>query len=136
MERTINHDQVLLSQPAVPATTTDAPVVTDLLDTLSANSDRCVGMAANMIGVNKNIIVVQMGPVAVPMVNPRLSHETGAFTATEGCLSLDGERSTTRYREVDVDYMDAQWRPQHQHFSGWIAQIIQHEVDHTQGRLI
>ncbi|KRM87218.1 peptide deformylase [Lacticaseibacillus thailandensis] len=136
MERAINRDQLLLSQPAVAATRADQQVVTDLLDTLAANSDRCVGMAANMIGVNKNVIVVRMGPVAVPMINPRLTHLHGPFTTKEGCLSLDGERETVRYQSLDVDYLDAQWRPQHQHFSGWVAQIIQHEVDHTQGRLI
>ena len=108
----------------------------DLLDTLRANLDHCVGMAANMIGVKKNIIVVAAGPFQFAMVNPVITKKTGAFQTEEGCLSLEGVRPCTRYKEIEVDFLDADFKKQHGKYSGWTAQIIQHEIDHCNGVVI
>ena len=110
--------------------------MTDLLDTLRANLDRCVGMAANMIGVKKAVIVVAAGPFQFAMVNPVITKKTGGYETEEGCLSLDGVRPCIRYQEIEVDYLDADFKPQHGKYSGFTAQIIQHEVDHTNGIVI
>ncbi|PWG00395.1 peptide deformylase [Levilactobacillus bambusae] len=136
MIKPINHDLKTLSIPASPATPSDKAVISDLLDTLQANSATCVGMAANMIGVNKQIIVVQIGPFAVPMVNPKVVKRSDPYLTSEGCLSLSGERPTTRYHHVTVQYLDRQFQPQEQAFDDFAAQIIQHEVDHCNGILI
>ncbi|WP_155287287.1 peptide deformylase [Lacticaseibacillus zhaodongensis] len=136
MIKPINRDQKNLAIKAVPATPADAQVVTDLLDTLAANSERCVGMAANMIGVNKAIIVVQMGPFAVPMQNPKIIAKSSSYETQEGCLALDGERNATRYQNIEVTFQDRNFKPQRQAFSGFIAQIIQHEMDHCAGIII
>ena len=101
-----------------------------------ANLDHCVGMAANMIGVKKNIIVVASGPFQFAMVNPVITKKTGAYQVEEGCLSLDGTRPCTRYQEIEVDYLDQHFKKQHGKYSGWVAQIIQHEVDHCNGVVI
>ena len=111
-------------------------MITDLLDTLRANLDHCVGMAANMIGVKKNIIVVAAGPFQFAMVNPVITKKNGAFQTEEGCLSLEGVRPCTRYKEIEVDYLDANFKKQHGKYSGWTAQIIQHEIDHCNGVVI
>lgn len=129
-------DQIFLAQKADKATEADKQVVTDLLDTLRANLDRCVGMAANMIGVNKSIIVVAAGPFQFAMINPVITKKTGEFKTEEGCLSLEGVRPCTRYEEIEVDYLDQNFKPQHGKYSGWTAQIIQHEVDHCNGIII
>ena len=129
-------DPIFLAQKSEDATAADQQVVTDLLDTLRANLDRCVGMAANMIGVRKNIIVVAAGPFQFAMINPVITRKTGAFQAEEGCLSLDGERSCTRYKEIEVSYLDQNFKRQQGKYSGWTAQIIQHEVDHCRGIVI
>lgn len=136
MVREICKNTFLLSQKAAPATEEDRPLVEDLLDTLKANIDRCVGMACNMIGVPKAIIVVAAGPFRFAMINPVITKKLGKFQTEEGCLSLTGVRTCVRYREIEVDYQDAQFRKQHGKFSGWTAQIIQHEVDHLSGILI
>lgn len=136
MVKPICKDILLLGQKAVPATAADKQVVTDLLDTLKANADRCVGMAANMIGIPKAIIVVAVGPFRFAMVNPVITKKAGAFETEEGCLSLMGVRPCTRYKEIEVDYLDQNFVPQHGKYSGWTAQIIQHECDHLQGILI
>lgn len=136
MIKQINHSQAFLSKKATKATPMDSGTVTDLMDTLKANTARCVGMAANMIGVNKRIIVVQMGMLSVPMINPEITQKSGAFEATEGCLSLEGQRTTTRYRQIKVNYLDQQFKPRSQTFNDFTAQIIQHEVDHCNGVLI
>lgn len=136
MIKPINRDTTFLSQKAIKANKSDQQVVTNLLDTLKFHKDHCVGMAANMIGVNKRIIVVQMGPLAVPMINPIITKKVAAFTTKEGCLSLLGERPTTRYKQIKVTYLDQKFIPHKQQFSDWIAQIIQHEVDHCEGILI
>jgi len=136
MIRPICRDVMFLSQPPEKATREDMPVITDLLDTLRANRERCVGMAANMIGVRKRIIAVSMGPVDVAMVNPVIVKKSGAFQAEEGCLSLTGVRPATRYKDIEVEFLTASFQPMRQKYSGWIAQIIQHEVDHLEGVII
>lgn len=136
MIKQINRDINLLNKKAELATKKDAAITDDLLDTLKANQERCVGMAANMIGVNKRIIVVQMGILPVIMINPQIIKKSQSYVATEGCLSLMGERETTRYEEIEVTFLNKNYAKQQQKFSGWIAQIIQHEVDHCEGIII
>lgn len=136
MIKPIIHDPLFLSQKSEPATEADLPVVQDLLDTLQANQDRCVGMAANMIGIKKNIIVVAVGPFMLAMINAKITKKKGAFTTEEGCLSLEGVRPCTRYKEIEVDYLDRNFKPQHGKYTGWTAQIIQHELDHVSGIVI
>ena len=136
MVKKITSDPMFLAQKSVDATEADKQVITDLLDTLRANLDHCVGMAANMIGVSKNIIVVAVGPFQFAMINPVIAKKTGAFQTEEGCLSLDGVRPCTRYKEIEVDYLDTNFKKQHGKYIGWTAQIIQHEVDHCNGIVI
>lgn len=136
MVKKITRDPMFLAQKSVDATEADKQVITDLLDTLRANLDHCVGMAANMIGVSKNIIVVAAGPFQFAMINPVIIKKTGAFQTEEGCLSLDGVRPCTRYKEIEVDYLDTNFKKQHGKYIGWTAQIIQHEVDHCNGIVI
>ena len=136
MVKQIVRDIFFLGQPSTPATRADIQVGKDLQDTLQANREHCVGMAANMIGVKKNIIVVAAGPFQFAMVNPVITKKTGAFQTEEGCLSLEGVRPCTRYKEIDVDYLDANFKKQHGKYSGWTAQIIQHEIDHCNGVVI
>lgn len=126
----------IFAKKAQPATEADKQVITDLLDTLKANRDACVGMAANMIGVNKSIIVVSAGPFQFAMVNPVITKKSGVYETEESCLSLIGVRPCTRYEEIEVDYLDQDFKPQHGKYSGWTAQIIQHEVDHCCGVII
>ena len=136
MERKIIRDVLFLSRKAEQATRADLAVGRDLADTLRANADRCVGMAANMIGVNKRVIVVAVGFGSMVMYNPVIVKKTGPYEAEEGCLSLSGTRRTTRYQTIEVEYRDAEWLKQRRTFSGHTAQIIQHVVDHTNGILI
>ena len=136
MIKPIMRDIFFLQQKSEKATKQDAQVITDLLDTLAFNRDKCVGMAANMIGVKKRIIVVNMGLVNVAMVNPEIVSKQGPYETEEGCLSLVGVRKTTRYEHIEVKYLDANFVPKKQKFSGWTAQIIQHEIDHCNGILI
>ena len=119
MVRNIMRDPFFLAQKSEDATEADQQVVVDLLDTLRANLDCCVGMAANMIGVRKNIIVVAAGPLQFAMINPVITKKTGAYQTEESCLSLDGVRPCTRYKEIDVDYLDQNFRKQHGKYSGW-----------------
>ena len=136
MVRPIIHDPFFLAQKSEVATEADRQVAEDLLDTLRANLDRCVGMAANMIGVKKAVIVVAAGPIQFVMINPVITKKKGAYRTEEGCLSLEGVRPCTRYHEIEVDYQDQNFQKQHGKYSGWIAQIIQHEMDHVQGIVI
>lgn len=136
MVKNIMHDPLFLAQKSTDATKEDMQVVTDLLDTLRANLESCVGMAANMIGVKKNIIAVAAGPFQFAMINPVITKKSGAYQTEEGCLSLDGVRRCTRYQEIEVEYLDQTFKKQHGKYSGWTAQIIQHEVDHCNGVLI
>ncbi|AKP67186.1 peptide deformylase [Companilactobacillus ginsenosidimutans] len=136
MIKPINTDRMSLSIPSDPATPADSQVVTDLLDTLASHKKDCVGMAANMIGVNKQIIAVNVGMVNVPMINPKILSKTEPFTVSEGCLSLQGERETTRYKNIKVSFQDQNFKPHTQEFNGFVAEIIQHEIDHFDGTLI
>lgn len=136
MVKKVVRDPMFLARKSEPATEADRQVVQDLVDTLRANLDHCVGMAANMIGVKKNIIVVVAGPVQFAMINAVITKKTGAFQTEEGCLSLDGVRPCTRYKEIEVDYQDQNFKKQHGKYSGWTAQIIQHELDHVAGIVI
>lgn len=136
MIRSIVRDVVFLGQKSEIADRADVAVGRDLRETLHANRDKCVGMAANMIGVRKRVIVVGMGPVDVVMYNPEIVRRDTPYEAEEGCLSLDGTRRTTRYQNIEVTWLDDGWKPRRQRFSGWIAQIIQHEVDHLDGVVI
>ena len=136
MIRPIMKDIFFLRQKAQPATKEDMQVVQDLLDTLKANEAGCVGMAANMIGVNKRIIAVNLGFVNVAMLNPVIVKKSEAYETEEGCLSLTGVRKTTRYENIEVEFQDISFHKQRQKYSGWTAQIIQHEIDHCDGIII
>ena len=136
MIRPIMKDVVFLNQKSEPATEADKQVVQDLLDTLKANEAGCVGMAANMIGVKKRIIAVSMGFANIAMINPVIVKKSGSYETEEGCLSLIGVRKTTRYKDIEVEFQDMNFNKQCQKFSGWIAQIIQHEMDHCDGIVI
>ncbi|MGL6220566.1 MAG: peptide deformylase [Lacrimispora sphenoides] len=136
MIRPIMKEVVFLNQKSEPATEADKQVVQDLLDTLKANEAGCVGMAANMIGVKKRIIAVSMGFANIAMINPVIVKKYGAYETEEGCLSLIGVRKTTRYKVIEVEFQDMNFNKQCQKFSGWISQIIQHEIDHCDGIVI
>ena len=136
MIRPIVRDIIFLGQKSEEAKKQDVSVGQDLQDTLKANQDRCVGMAANMISVKKRIIIVNMGFVNVVMYNPVITKKDSPYETEEGCLSLDGVRKTTRYQNIEVEYLDSSWKKQRQKYSGWTAQIIQHEVDHLNGIII
>jgi len=136
MIRPVMRDPFFLKQPSEPAAIADSAILQDLMDTLRANQDRCVGMAANMIGVRKRIIAFCIGPMIVGMYNPVITAKSGAYETEEGCLSLDGVRKTTRYEKIEVAFQDASFKPQKMTYTGWTAQIIQHEIDHCDGILI
>ncbi|MBR3246038.1 MAG: peptide deformylase [Parasporobacterium sp.] len=136
MIKPIVKDIFFLGQKSEPATKSDLSVATDLRDTLKANADHCVGMAANMIGVRKNIIIVNIGFADLIMINPVLLSGDTPYETEEGCLSLEGVRKTTRFKTIEVEYLDEDWNPHRQQFSGWVAQIVQHEMDHLEGIII
>ena len=136
MIRPIMKDPMFLALPSDPATAADKQTALDLLDTLRAHLEGCVGMAANMIGVRKRIIAVCMGFAQVAMLNPVIVKKQKPYETEEGCLSLAGVRKTTRYEEIEVTYLDLNMKPCRQRFTGFAAQVIQHEVDHCDGILI
>lgn len=136
MVKPIVKDIFFLGQKSEPATKADLQVGRDLQDTLKANQDRCVGMAANMIGVKKNIIIINIGIIDVVMFNPVIISKSGLYEAEEGCLSLDGVRKTERYKEIEVEYYDFNWKRQKMKLRDWPAQIAQHEIDHLSGKII
>ena len=136
MVRPICKDTIFLSQKSEPATKADAAVVQDLLDTLQANREYCVGMAANMIGVLKNIIAINDNGDYLLMYNPEIIKSDGAYETEEGCLSLDGVRKTKRYKKIKVRYLDRNFKIKIKTYEGFTAQIIQHEVDHLSGIII
>ena len=136
MIKPIVKDVFFLGQRSEPATNADIQIGRDLQDTLAANREGCVGMAANMIGVKKNIIIVNMGFVDVVMFNPVIIKKDTPYETEEGCLSLEGVRKTTRYQNIEVEYYDFAWKKQRQKLSGWTAQICQHEIDHLEGIII
>ena len=136
MIKPVVRDVFFLGQKSEVASKQDLSVGQDLQDTLKANQDRCVGMAANMIGVKKRIIIVNMGFMNVVMYNPVIVKKDTPYEIEEGCLSLDGVRKTTRYQNIEVEYLDSSWKKHRQQYSGWTEQIIQHEVDHLSGIII
>lgn len=136
MIRPIMKDEKFLAQKSTPATKADLPVVEDLMETLRANLEGCVGMAANMIGVKKRIIVFAIGEMIVPMINPVIVKKEKSYVTEESCLSLVGFRETTRYESIEVEYLDKQFNKQKGTFTGFVAQIIQHEIDHCNGIII
>ena len=136
MVKTIMKDIFFLGQKSEPASREDLQVGRDLQDTLAANREACVGMAANMIGVRKRVIIVNMGMFDVVMFNPAMIRKDTPYETEEGCLSLPGVRKTTRYQNIEVEYYDMNWTQQRQKLSGWQAQICQHELDHLEGILI
>lgn len=136
MVKTIMKDIFFLGQKFEPASREDLQVGRDLQDTLAANREACVGMAANMIGVRKRVIIVNMGMFDVVMFNPVMIRKDTPYETEEGCLSLPGVRKTTRYQNIEVEYYDMNWTKRRQKLSGWQAQICQHELDHLEGILI
>ena len=135
MVREIMRDEAFLSQKAEPATLEDLPVAQDLLDTLAAHNG-CVGMAANMIGVCKRIIAFDNKGKYMVMFNPEIIKKSGPYEAEEGCLSLTGTRKARRWQSIKVQYQNEQFQTRFKTFTGWTAQIIQHEVDHCEGIII
>ena len=136
MIQPIMKDPIFLAQKSVPATKEDLQVAQDLLDTLTAHKDGCVGMAANMIGVSKRIIAFDNEGKYMVMFNPEIVKRSEPYEAEEGCLSLPGTRKAKRYRSIKVQYQNEQFQTRLKTFTGWTAQIIQHEIDHCNGVLI
>ena len=136
MIKEIVKDILFLEQKSEPATKDDIEVINDLVDTLRANLDGCVGLAANMIGIKKRILVFSVGTMIVPMVNPVILKKESPYKTEESCLSLVGSRETTRYETIEVEYLDKNFKKHKQIFTGFTAQIIQHEVDHFEGIII
>ena len=136
MIQPIMKDPIFLAQKSAPATKEDLQVAQDLLDTLTAHKDGCVGMAANMIGVSKRIIAFDNEGKYMVMFNPEIVKRSEPYEAEEGCLSLPGTSKAKRYRSIKVQYQNEQFQTRLKTFTGWTAQIIQHEIDHCNGILI
>lgn len=136
MIREICKDVIFLAQKAEPATPEDLPVAADLLETLTYHKDGCVGMAANMIGVNKRIIAFDNEGEYMVMFNPEILRKTGPYETEEGCLSLTGIRPTKRWKTIKVKWQNEKFQQRIKNFTGWTAEIIQHEIDHCEGILI
>ena len=136
MVREIMKDVAFLSQKAEPAVEGDQAVAADLLDTLEAHKEGCVGMAANMIGVNKRIVAFENQGAYTVLFNPRIVKQSGPYEAEEGCLSLEGTRTAKRWQSIKVQYQNEKFQTRYKTFTGWTAQIIQHEIDHCEGIII
>ncbi len=136
MIREICKDEAFLAQKAQPAGPGDLPVAADLLETLEHHREGCVGMAANMIGVNKRIIAVENEGGYLVMFNPEIIKKSGPYQAEEGCLSLSGTRPAKRWKTIKVCWQNEKFQQRIKTFTGWIAQIIQHEIDHCEGVII
>ena len=136
MIREICRDETFLAQKAAPATADDLATAQDLLDTLTAHKDGCVGMAANMIGVCKRIIAFDNEGTYMVMFNPVIIRQSGPYEAQEGCLSLTGVRKTKRFQTIKVQWQNEKFQTRLKTFTGWTAEIIQHEIDHCEGTLI
>ena len=136
MVREIVRDPLFLAQRSAEAKESDMQIAIDLIDTLKANLDRCVGMAANMIGERKRIIAMAKGPMVVAMMNPKILTRSGEYEAEEGCLSLEGTRKAKRYRSIRLQWQDMQMKTHVGILDGFQAQIVQHEIDHCDGKLI
>lgn len=129
-------DIFFLGQKSVPATKDDLDVADKLIDTLEANKDKCVGLAANMIGIKKNIIIANIHENYVVMFNPVIVKKDKEYDTREGCLSLDGVRDCKRFKSIEVEFYDFKWKKRSLKLSGFSAQIVQHEIDHTNGIII
>lgn len=136
MIREICRDETFLAQKAAPATADDLATAQDLLDTLTAHKDGCVGMAANMIGVCKRIIAFDNEGTYMVMFNPVIIRQSGPYETQEGCLSLTGVRKTKRFQTIKVQWQNEKFQTRLKTFTGWTAEIIQHEIDHCEGILI
>ena len=136
MIQEICKDERFLAQKAEPATPADLPVAQDLIDTLTAHKDGCVGMAANMIGVNKRIIIFDNEGAYQVMFNPVIVKQSGPYQTEEGCLYLTGRRPTKRWKRIKVQWQNETFQTRLKTFTGWTAEIIQHEIDHCDGILI
>ncbi len=136
MIKPIIKDILFLGQKSEDATKNDIVVIDDLIDTLKANLENCVGLAGNMIGVKKRILVFAVGNLIVPMINPVILNKEEIYETEESCLSLIGFRKTKRYKKIEVEYLDRNFKKQKQVFTGFTAQIIQHEMDHFEGIII
>ena len=136
MIREICKDEAFLAQKAKPATADDLCVAQDLLETLEAHKDGCVGMAANMIGANKRIIAFDNGGTHMVLFNPEIVKCSGPYQAEEGCLSLTGTRRTRRWQSIKVRWQNERFQERIKTFTGWTAEIIQHEIDHCEGIII
>jgi N-formylmethionyl-tRNA deformylase len=136
MIKPIVKDILFLGQKSEEATKNDTVVIDDLIDTLRANLENCVGLAGNMIGVKKRILVFTVGNLIVPMINPVILKKEKLYETEESCLSLIGFKKTKRYETIKVEYLDRNFKKQKQVFTGFIAQIIQHEMDHFEGIII
>ncbi len=136
MIQEICKDERFLAQKAEPATPDDLPIAQDLIDTLTAHKDGCVGMAANMIGVNKRIIIFDNEGAYQVMFNPVIVKQSGPYQTEEGCLSLTGRRPTKRWKSIKVQWQNETFQTRLKTFTGWTAEIIQHEIDHCDGILI
>lgn len=136
MVREICKDEAFLAQKAEPATPEDLSVAADLLETLEYHRDGCVGMAANMIGVSKRIIAFENEGSYMVMLNPEILQRSGPYQTEEGCLSLTGVRPAKRWKNIKVKWQNEKFQQRIKNFSGWTAQIIQHEMDHCEGILI
>ena len=136
MIKPIVKDILFLGQKSEEATKNDIVVIDDLIDTLRANLEHCVGLAGNMIGVKKRILVFTVGNLIVPMINPVILKKEKSYETEESCLSLIGFRKTKRYEMIEVEYLDRDFKKQKQEFTGFTAQIIQHEMDHFEGIII
>ncbi|MBD5432326.1 MAG: peptide deformylase [Lactobacillus sp.] len=135
-QQNITHNQLTLSLKSAPATQDDLNIAQNLKDTLMANKDKAAGLAANMIGQNKRIIALFIGPLPLVMLNPIITNSSGEYLAQEGCLSLTGQRSTKRFKNITVQYQNENFKTHEQKFSDFIAEVIQHEIDHCNGILI
>ena len=136
MVQEIMKDMIFLAQPSVPATPDDLPCAPDLLDTLKAHRESCVGMAGIMIGIRRRIIAFNDAGKYAVLFNPEIVKRSDPYETEEGCLSLAGVRSAKRYRKIQVRYQDDRFRTRYKTYEGWTAQIVQHEIDHCNGILI
>ena len=136
MIKELMHDPIFLAGKSEIATKEDLPIAQDLLDTLMAHKETCVGMAANMIGVNKRIIAFDNDGEYMVMFNPVIVKQSGAYEAEEGCLSLTGTRRTKRFQTIKVQWQNEKFQTRLKTFTGWTAEIIQHEIDHCEGIII
>lgn len=138
MVKEIIRDQFFLRLKSEPMTKEDGQIIQDLKDTLLAHADECVGMSANMIGVNKAVIAIKPESTdqIIVMLNPKITKKSGAYETEEGCMCLEGERKTTRHMNITVEYFDEEFKKHITHYTGYLAEIIEHECDHLEGILI